>query len=180
MAEERRRSTRAKPAASEARRLEPHRVFEDSGRGRIPVFLGVTVLAAAAAVALVLIVSGSNEDNMSFDTGTTPTAVALTPNQTGKSQAKARAATAAKPAARKTSCAPIVGGGTQNGGKTYAVSSSATDGDPANCGVALSVLRSALTGRGNTIGGWHCTTQPSATTIASCTSVGGRRVQARG
>jgi hypothetical protein len=79
----------------------------------------------------------------------------------------------------KANCEPIIASGSHNGGKTYAVISAATDGNPASCGVARSVLLTALDGGGSTIG-WHCTTLPGAITIASCTSVGGRRIQARG
>jgi hypothetical protein len=147
-------------------------------------FIGVLLLGAAAVVALILILSGSNDENTSVNTGSTPTAVALTPSQTSPSQPKAKAppaaAPATKPATRTARCDPIVGSGTQNSGKTYAVTSSATDGDPAGCAEAHSVLLSALNGAGNTIGNWHCTTQPSGPTIASCTSVGGRKIQARG
>jgi hypothetical protein len=137
---------------------------------------------APRVVALILILSGNDDDNMSVNTGSTPTAVALTPKQTSTSPAKSPpvAAPAAKPAARTASCDPIVGSGTQNSGKTYAVTSSATDGNPAGCAEAHSVLLSALNGGDSTIGGWHCTTQPSGPTIASCTSAGGRRIRARG
>jgi hypothetical protein len=121
-------------------------------RSRIPAFLGVALLAAAAAVALILILSGIRDESMSVS----------------------------MPVVFKANCEPIIASGSQNGGKTYVVISSATDGNPASCGVARSVLLTALDGGGSTIGGWHCTTLPSAITIASCTSVGGRRIKTRG
>ena len=125
---------------------------EERRHSRIPAFLGVALLAAAAAVALVLILSGTTEERMSVGT----------------------------PVVFKANCERITASDSRSGGKSYAVISSATDGDPASCGVARSVLLSALRGRGSTIGGWHCTTRPTAIAIASCTSVGGRRIQARG
>ena len=67
-----------------------------------------------------------------------------------------------------------------NSGKTYAVTSSAKDGGPAHCGEAHDVLLSALQGSGTTIGDWTCKTDPSGDQVASCTSTGGRSIQAAG
>jgi hypothetical protein len=126
---------------------------------------------------------GANDESAGIQTSSTPTAVALTPRETSTTPAQSpppAAAPAPKPAIRTASCDPIIGSGSANSGHTYAVTSTATDGDPAGCGEAHSVLLSALNGGGATIGEWHCTTQPSGPTIASCTSPGGRKIQARG
>ena len=90
------------------------------------------------------------------------------------------AAPPAKPVVRASKCDPIIGSGTANSGKTYAVTSSAKDGDPADCGEAHSVLLSALQGGGTTIGDWTCKTNPSGSVIATCTSTGGRSIRASG
>jgi hypothetical protein len=89
-------------------------------------------------------------------------------------------APAAKPVVRTEKCEPIIGSGTANSGQTYAVTSSAKDGDPADCGEAHDVLLSALQGSGTTIGDWTCKTNPSGNPIATCTSTGGRSIQASG
>jgi len=60
------------------------------------------------------------------------------------------------------------------------VTSSAKDGGPAHCGEAHDVLLSALQGSGTTIGDWTCKTDPSGDPVASCTSTGGRSIQAAG
>jgi len=142
----------------------------------------VLLLAAAAAVAVILVVSGGNEDNTSVNTAPIPTAVALTPKEKGTASAHTHsaAAPAAKPATRTVNCDPIIGTGTQNSGKSYAVTSSATDGNPADCSEAHSVLLSALSGGTTTIGDWDCTTNPSGPTVAACTAAGDRKIQARG
>jgi hypothetical protein len=81
---------------------------------------------------------------------------------------------------RSAKCDPIIGSGSANSGKTYEVTSNAKDGDPAGCTEAHSVLLSALTGGGTTVGDWTCKTNPSGTTVATCTSNGGRSIQAAG
>jgi hypothetical protein len=81
---------------------------------------------------------------------------------------------------RTSKCDPIIGSGSANSGKIYDVTSTAKDGDPAGCAQAHSVLLSALQGQGTTIGGWTCKTDPGGTTVASCTSTGGRSIQATG
>jgi hypothetical protein len=170
----------AKPAATFRPRL-PVTTPPRRGGG-IPVLIGGLLLAAAAAVALALILSG-NDESVGIQTSSTPTAVALTPRETSTIPAQSpppAAAPAPKPTTRSTNCDPIIGSGTANSGRSYAVTSSATGGDPAGCGEAHSVLLSALNGGGAAIGEWHCTTQPSGRTIASCTAPGGRKIQARG
>ena len=173
---------RAAEALAASRPVAPILRADRRSGGRMATLVGVLLLGSAAVVALLLILSGNNDENASLNTGSTPTAVALTPSQTSPSPAKAPppAAPVANPTARTTRCHPIVGSGTQNSGKTYPVTSSATDGDPAGCAQAHAILLSALNGSGGTIGDWHCTTQPSGPTIASCTSAGGRKIQARG
>jgi hypothetical protein len=168
-----------KPATqwTEARPPQPQRVAPDLSRERllaerplpgerrgspIPTIIGTLLLAAAGVIATILILGGGDDENAAVETQNTP-GVSASPG--GQAQ-------------RMESCEPI-GGGTANGGKTYAVTSSAADGDPIGCAEARSVLLTALSG-GTTIGGWSCTTDPSAPTIVSCTSAGGRTIQARG
>jgi len=170
----------AKPAAKF--RPRPPVATPPRRAGGIPVFIGGLLLAAAAAVALVLILSG-NDESVGIQTSSTPTAVALTPRETSTTAAPSpppAAPPTPKPATRSTNCDPIIGSGTANSGRSYAVTSSATDGDPAGCGEAHSVLLSALNGGGATIGEWHCRTQPSGPTIASCTAAAGRKIKAGG
>jgi len=47
--------------------------------------VGVLLLGSAAVVALILILSGNNDENAGLNTGSTPTAVALTPSRTSPS-----------------------------------------------------------------------------------------------
>jgi hypothetical protein len=147
-------------------------------------WLAVAGILAAAVVVVVLIVSGGDDDNTTVaDTTpattpavTTPTAAATAPAGTTPSAVTP----AAKPVVRSSNCDPIIGSGTANSGKTYEVTSTAKDGDPAGCGEAHSVLLSALQGGGTTIGDWTCKTAPSGSPVASCTSTGGRTIQATG
>ncbi len=129
-------------------------------------------------VVIVLISSGGDDNSNASvaDTNpTTPTATAISPAVTTPS-----AAPVAKPVVRTEKCDPIIGSGTANSGKTSAVTSSAKDGGPADCGEAHDVLLSALQGSGTTIGDWTCKTDPSEDPVASCTSTGGRSIQAAG
>jgi hypothetical protein len=170
----------AKPAATF--RPRPPVATPRRGRGGVPVFIGGLLLAAAAAVALVLILSG-NDESVGIQTSSTPTAVALTPRETSTTPAQSpppAATPAPKPAIRSANCDPIIGSGTANSGHSYRVTSSAAEGDPAGCAEAHSVLLSALSGGGTTVNEWHCTTNPSGPTIATCTSTGGRKIRARG
>jgi hypothetical protein len=146
-----------------------------------PVFIGALLIAVAGVVTLIMILTSGDEENTTVDTSPPP-AIALTPGEAGVTPDKAQppAEPGSEPATRTASCEPIIGSGAANSGKTYAVTSSATDGDPAGCGEARSVLLSALNGGGTTIGEWSCTTDPSGPTIASCTSEGGRKILARG
>jgi hypothetical protein len=145
-----------------------------------PVFIGALLIGVAAVVALIMILSGGDDENTTVDT--TPPPIALTPSETGATPDKSQPAAepAGEPATRTASCDPIIGSGAANQGRSYAVTSAATDGDPAACAEARSILLAALNGGGTTIGDWRCTTDPNGTTIASCSSVGGRKIQARG
>jgi hypothetical protein len=141
---------------------------------------------AAVVVVIVLIASGGGDDSNSTvaDTNaaaTTPTPTATTPTVTSPAVTPpAAAAPAAKPVVRSQKCDPIIGSGSANAGKTYTVTSSAKDGDPAACGEAHDTLLSALQGGGTSIGDWTCKTDPSGNPVASCTSTGGRSIQATG
>jgi hypothetical protein len=143
----------------------------------------IGALVAGVVVVILLISSGGGDDNNNAtvaDTtpATTPTfPAATTPDVTTPS---AVAAPVAKPVVRKENCDPIIGSGSANGGKTYPVTSSAKDGNPADCGEAHSVLLTALQGSGTTVGDWTCRTDPSGDPVASCTSTGGRSIQAAG
>jgi 1,4-alpha-glucan branching enzyme len=148
-------------------------------------WLAVAGLLAAVVVVIVLIASGGDDDNNNTVADTSPatTPVATTPTPTATSPAvttPSAPAPAAKPVVRSSNCEPIIGSGTANGGKTYEVTSTARDGDPADCSEAHSVLLSALQGQGTTIGDWSCKTNLSGSPIASCTSTGGRSIQATG
>jgi hypothetical protein len=134
---------------------------------------------------IVLIATGGSDNSSTSVADTTPattptatstTAIATSPAVTSPSAA----VPAAKPVVRSQSCDPIIGSGTANSGKTYDVTSTAKDGDPAGCSEAHSVLLSALQGQGTTIGAWTCKTNLSGSPIASCTSTGGRSIQASG
>ena len=115
--------------------------------------------------------------------GSLATPTATSPAVTTPSAAAPAAAPAtpvSKPVVRSENCDPIIGSGTANGGKTYDVTSTAKDGDPAACGEAHSTLLAALQGGGSSIGEWTCKTDPSWNPIATCTSTGGRSIQATG
>jgi hypothetical protein len=137
---------------------------------------------AAAVVVVILLVTGGSDDSDTTVADTSPATTPTIPAETATAPTVTTppAATPKQPGVRSENCEPIIGSGTQNGGKTYKVTSSATDGDPADCGEAHDTLLSALQGSGTTIGDWTCKTDPSGTTVASCTSTGGRRIQATG
>jgi hypothetical protein len=145
----------------------------------------------AGVVVVIVLIAGDRADNNATVANTIPTittaapaapsAAAKTPTVTApavKTPSAAAPATA-QPAARAAKCDPIVGSGSLNSGKTYPVTSSAHGGQPAGCGVAHSVLLSALSGQATQVGGWSCKTDTSGDPIAVCRS-GGRTIQARG
>ena len=141
--------------------------------------IGALLIAVAAVVALIMILSSGDDENTNVEA--TPPPIALTPSEKDATPEEDQpAGPASESATRTASCDPIIGSGATNQGRSYAVTSSATDGDPADCTEARSILLSALNGAGTTIGDWRCTTDPSGATIASCSSVGGRKIQARG
>ncbi|MDX6606646.1 MAG: hypothetical protein QOD14_1186 [Solirubrobacterales bacterium] len=153
-------------------------------RGGIGRWIAVGALLAGVVVVIVLIASSGSDNSSSTvadtnATASTPTATATTSTRPAVTT-PAAVTPAGKPVVRTQSCPPIIGTGTVNGGKSYDVTSSATDGDPAGCGEAHSVLLSALSGQASTVGDWTCRTDPSAATVASCTSSGGRTILARG
>jgi pyruvate/2-oxoglutarate dehydrogenase complex dihydrolipoamide acyltransferase (E2) component len=150
---------------------------------------GVAGLLAAVVVVIVLIAGGGDDDNSTVaDTNpaTTPSVAAPTATSPAVTTPSAAAPTAApatpvsKPVVRRENCDPIIGSGTANSGKTYDVTSSAKDGDPAACDEAHSTLLSALQGGGTSIDEWTCKTNPSGNPVATCTSTGGRSIQATG
>jgi hypothetical protein len=151
--------------------------------GRLAAVLG---LIAAVVVVIVLIASGGDDNNNASVANTTPATTPTVPAETApavtapSAAAPAAAAPAAKPVVRTEKCDPIIGSGTANSGQSYAVTSSAKDGDPAPCGEAHDTLLSALQGSGTTIGAWTCKTDPSGDPVASCTSTGGRTIVASG
>jgi hypothetical protein len=126
-----------------------------------------------------MILSGGDDENTTVETP--PPSIALTPSEPGATPDGDQApAQSGEPATRTASCDPIIGSGGGNQGRSYAVTSVAKDGDPASCTQARSILLSVLNGGGTTIGDWRCTTDLSASTIASCSAEGGRKIQARG
>jgi hypothetical protein len=139
-------------------------------------------LAAGVVVVILLITSGGGDDNNNSTVAdTTPAITPPVPTATAPVvTTPSAAAPAAKPVIRNEKCDPIIGSGSLNGGRTYPVTSSAKHGNPAACGEAHSVLLSALQGSGTTVGRWTCKTDPSGDPIASCTSTGGRSIQATG
>jgi hypothetical protein len=144
----------------------------------------IAALLAAVVVVIVVIAGGGDDDNTTVaDTNPATTPTVAVPSATATSPAvttpSAAAPAAAKPVVRTEKCDPIIGSGTANSGKTYDVTSSAKDGDPADCTEAHSILLSALSGSGTT-SDWNCKTDPSGSPIATCTSTGGRSIQASG
>jgi hypothetical protein len=196
------KSSRAKaPAktasAARAEATRPSlRMPQRSGFAR---WFGVSALLSGVVLVIVLIASGGDDGNNTtvadvIPTITTaPTAPPAPAPPTAKpavttpaiktplaaAPAKAAPAAAAPSGGRKLQCAPIVGSGTLNGGKSYPVTSSASSGRPAGCGEAHSVLVSALSTGSTSIGGWSCKTDTSGDPIATCHS-GGRTVLAQG
>ena len=152
--------------------------------GRSPSYGRWAAIAGllAAIVVVILLVTGGDDDNNTKVADTTPATTPVTPTATAPALTtpSAAAAPTAKPVVRSENCEPIIGSGTANSGKSYAVTSSAKDGDPAACGEAHDVLLSALQGSGTTIGDWTCKTDPSGDPVASCTSTGGRSIKASG
>jgi hypothetical protein len=146
----------------------------------------------AGVIVVIVLIAGDRDDNNATVANTIPTittsapaapsAAAKTPTVTApavKTPSAAAPATA-QPAGRAARCDPIVGSGSLNSGKTYPVTSSAHGGQhPAGCGVAHSVLLSALSGQATQVGGWSCKTDTSGDPIAVCRS-GGRTIRARG
>jgi hypothetical protein len=171
----------AAKAAATAPTLRPGR--RGPGWGRI---VAVGALVIAAGVIVILLVSGGSDNDKNTavtQTGAnilTPTATTTTPAITTPAAPATPAAPPAsgKPAVRTEKCPPIIGSGTVNGGTSYGVTSSAKDGNPADCGEAHSVLLAALSGSGTTVGDWTCKTNPNGSTIATCTSSGGRTITA--
>jgi hypothetical protein len=145
----------------------------------------------AVVVGLILIFSGGDDDDKNVNVATsTPTATVPTtptaPEAAAPAPATPPAAAPAKPeekpnqAAQLANCDPIIGSGASNSGTSYPVTSSSTSGAPADCGEARSVLLTALNSGGGTVGQWQCTTDFSGSTIASCTSGGGQKIEASG
>jgi hypothetical protein len=78
-------------------------------------------------------------------------------------------------------CEPIIGSGPANSGKEYTLTSFDPAGSPIGCARAQSILLTALNGGGDSaIGEWSCTTNPAGSTIATCTTVRGQKIQAGG
>jgi hypothetical protein len=85
------------------------------------------------------------------------------------------------PVGRTAHCEPIIGSGAANSGKEYTLTSFDPGGNPIGCARAQSILLSALNGGGHiAVGEWSCTTNPAASTIATCTSIRGQKIQAGG
>jgi hypothetical protein len=140
----------------------------------------VVALLAAIGVVIGLIIGGSGDNNDNATVAdTTPTATAPAVTAPAVTPPPA-AAPAAKPARQASRCDPIIGTGHINGGRSYAVTSSASGGeDPVDCAEAHSVLLSALSSQSTSVGEWSCTTNPGGSTVAVCKS-GGRTILARG
>jgi O-antigen ligase len=193
--------TTGRLAAAEPQLVTPHSNRGGRRPAPAPVIPWATLIAGAACVAIILIViGGGNDKNTAGPTSTAPMSVALTPSESPTTPAQSPPATtpaqsppattpaqtgppaepAGRPTPRTARCDPIIGSGTANSGMSYPVTSFARDGNLANCAKAKSVLLSALNGGRTTIGKWRCTTRPTGPTIATCTSVGGRTIQARG
>jgi O-antigen ligase len=133
---------------------------EEPRRGRGPVLTGAMLVAATACVGIILVIVGEGDRNATVATSSPPPAV--------------------NAAAGTARCGPIIGSGMANSGKEYSVTSFDPGGNPTDCTTAHSILLSALNSGGSTIGEWSCTTNPVGATIATCTSVGGRKLQAGG
>jgi hypothetical protein len=130
---------------------------------------------------ILLITSGGGDDSNTTVADTTLATTPTVPTETAPAVTTPSAAPpAANPVVRKENCDPIIGSGSANGGAIYPVTSSAKDGNPAACGEAHSILLSALQGSDTTVDDWICKTDPSGDPVASCTSTGGRSIQASG
>jgi hypothetical protein len=137
-------------------------------RGGLGQWLALAGTAVAVAVVVALLVSWPSHSTEALDTAP------ANPNAAAGSDSGATAPPAAKPNVRVHGCDPIFGGGV-----AHRVASSASDGAPAGCGVAHSVLLSSLNAGNDRVGGWHCVSRPNDRTLAACTSTGGRRIVAR-
>jgi hypothetical protein len=182
-------------AAAKAEATEPS--LRSPRRGGFGRWLGVGAMLAGVVLVIVVIASGGENraNNATVADGiptitiapATPaapsapqaTVTAPTVKAAPAAPAKAVRPAAVQPAARTVKCDPIVGSGGLNGGKTYAVTSSASSGRPTTCGEAHSVLLSALSGSATQLGDWNCTTDTSRDPIAVCHS-SGRTIQASG
>jgi putative inorganic carbon (HCO3(-)) transporter len=130
-------------------------------RGRPALFTAATMAAVATCVAIGLMVGAGNDK---------------TPAETAPP-----AEPAGEPVGRTAHCEPIIGSGPANSGKEYTLTSFDPGGNPIGCTRAQSILLSALNGVGDTaIGEWSCTTNPAGSTIATCTTVRGQKIQAGG
>jgi putative inorganic carbon (HCO3(-)) transporter len=130
-------------------------------RGLAPLFTAATMASVAACVAIGLMVAGGNDK---------------TPAETSPP-----AEPAVEPVGRTAHCEPIIGSGPANSGQEYTLTSFDPGGSPIGCARAQSILLTALNGGGNTaIGEWSCTTNPAGSTIATCTTVRGQKIQAGG
>jgi hypothetical protein len=134
-------------------------------RGGPGQWLALAGTAVAVAVVVALLVSWPSHGSKALD---------IAPATPNAAAAPDSGATSAKPNVRVHVCDPIFGGGV-----AHRVTSSASDGAPAGCGMAHSVLLASLNAVDNRIGGWHCVSRPNGRTLAACTSMGGRRIVAR-
>jgi putative inorganic carbon (hco3(-)) transporter len=141
----------------------PHARPGPPRHGRTPRFAIATLtgVALAACVVIGLLVAGRGDRE-------TPANVT------------ARAEPAGGLATATAQCDPIIGSGMANSGREYALTTFAPDANPIGCAKAESIILSALNSGGSTIGKWSCTTNPAGPTIATCTSVDGRKIEAGG
>jgi O-antigen ligase len=175
----------AEPVAIERSAETPQSDSEEPRRGYGLVLAAVILITATACVGITLAIVGRGDRNATVATSSGPPAVAVTPSEPAARRAQTPPATppaqpAGNPAARTARCDPIIGSGMANSGKEYTLTSFDPGGNPIDCARAQSILLSALNGGGTAIGEWSCTTNPTGATIATCTSVGGRKLQAGG
>jgi putative inorganic carbon (HCO3(-)) transporter len=130
-------------------------------RGRAPLLTAAAMIAVAVSVAIGLTVAGGDDK---------------APTQTSPPAEPAGGAVGST-----VHCEPIIGSGPANSGKQYTLTSFDPGGSPIDCAKAQSILLTALNGGGDTaIGEWSCTTDPAGSTIATCTTIRGRKIQAGG
>jgi putative inorganic carbon (hco3(-)) transporter len=175
----------AEPVAIERPAETPRSDTEEPRHGRGLVLTGAWLVAAASCVGIILVVVGGGDRDATVATSSAPPAVAVTPSEPATPPAQTPSATpsaqpAGNPAARTARCDPIIGSGMANSGKEYRLTSFDPGGNPIDCARAQSILLSALNGGGAAVGEWSCTTNPAGATIATCTSVDGRKLQAGG